>query len=404
MSTTYKARIKEFDDAIQEENLDILQIRKLCFAGVPEGQGRRAMAWRILLNYLPESRKSWPDYLNKQRTLYNQFLEEIIIQPLEKAANEDHPLNPNPNSQWQSFFKDNEVLLQVDKDVRRLYPEISFFSQPTEHPNERVVFGGHERLHQRVHQTVLNSQSLERKGMGVQKFTIPNKKKCMEDYAPLDEGREAHWEVVERILFLYAKLNPGQSYVQGMNEIVGPIYYVFATDSRKEWREYAESDCFFCFTNIMSDIRDFFIKSLDEAESGINAMMGKLMSKLGSLDPDVKDVLDNQGIRPQYFSFRWLTLMLSQEFPLPEVLRIWDSLLADESRSKFLIDVCAAMILLIRQDLLTNEFPENMKLLQNYPTSMDVHVILSKAAGLSSNIISMVESSKQFVEPSKLFK
>ena len=36
----------------------------------------------------------------------------------------------------------------------------------------------------------------------------------MEDYAPLDEGREAHWEVVERILFLYAKLNPGQSYVQ----------------------------------------------------------------------------------------------------------------------------------------------------------------------------------------------
>ena len=26
-------RIKEFDDAIQEEHLDILQIRKLCFAG-----------------------------------------------------------------------------------------------------------------------------------------------------------------------------------------------------------------------------------------------------------------------------------------------------------------------------------------------------------------------------------
>ena len=26
-------RIKEFDDAIQEDHLDILQIRKLCFAG-----------------------------------------------------------------------------------------------------------------------------------------------------------------------------------------------------------------------------------------------------------------------------------------------------------------------------------------------------------------------------------
>jgi hypothetical protein len=35
----------------------------------------------------------------------------------------------------------------------------------------------------------------------------------LEDYAPLDEGKEAHWEVVERILFLYAKLNPGKSNV-----------------------------------------------------------------------------------------------------------------------------------------------------------------------------------------------
>ena len=35
------------------------------------------------------------------------------------------------------------------------------------------------------------------------------KKQALEDYAPLDEGQEAHWEVVERILFLYAKLNPG---------------------------------------------------------------------------------------------------------------------------------------------------------------------------------------------------
>lgn len=61
-------------------------------------------------------------------------------------------------------------------------------------------------------------------------------RKAPEDYAPLDEGAEAHWEVVQRLLFLYAKLNPGQSYVQGMNEIIGPIYYAFACDPRPEWR------------------------------------------------------------------------------------------------------------------------------------------------------------------------
>lgn len=61
-------------------------------------------------------------------------------------------------------------------------------------------------------------------------------RKAQEDYAVLAAGQEAHWEVVERILFLYAKLNPGQSYVQGMNEIIGPIYYLFATDPDSDWR------------------------------------------------------------------------------------------------------------------------------------------------------------------------
>lgn len=30
----------------------------------------------------------------------------------------DHPLNLSPDSEWVSFFKDNEVLGQIDKDVR----------------------------------------------------------------------------------------------------------------------------------------------------------------------------------------------------------------------------------------------------------------------------------------------
>ena len=39
----------------------------------------------------------------------------------------DHPLNPNPTSQWATYFKDNAVLLQIDKDVRRLCPDLNFF-------------------------------------------------------------------------------------------------------------------------------------------------------------------------------------------------------------------------------------------------------------------------------------
>ena len=51
----------------------------------------------------------------------------MVVEPARLSKNglnnfdnrvEDHPLNPNPSSQWGSFFKDNEVLAQIDKDVR----------------------------------------------------------------------------------------------------------------------------------------------------------------------------------------------------------------------------------------------------------------------------------------------
>jgi len=156
-------------------------------------------------------------------------------------------------------------------------------------------------------------------------------RKAQEDYAVLSSGQEAHWEVVERILFIYAKLNPGQSYVQGMNEIIGPIYYLFATDADSHWRgilfliidrnrefrsrnqdisfvfwvEYAEADTFFCFTGLMSEIRDFFIKTLDESEMGINGLMNRLMRKLKECDPQVWNRLKNQELEPPFYSFRY---------------------------------------------------------------------------------------------------
>lgn len=54
---------------------------------------------------------------------------------------------------------------------------------------------------------------------------------------------------------------------------------------------------------------------------------------------------EEQNIKPQYFTFRWLTLLLSQEFLLPDVIRIWDTLFSDQDRFHFLILVCCAMLM-----------------------------------------------------------
>lgn len=389
---TYRARLKEFEDSLNAEEVNMTLLKKLCFHGIPDEGGKRAMCWRLLLNYLPPKTCTWSEITTRKRELYKQFIEEMIVNPGDCETEEgeridvtfsDHPLNFSADSRWQTYFKDNEVLLQIDKDVRRLCPDISFFQQATEFPCLAVVnSGGAKRLHRRVEHSVLKSANVERKGLGITRIAL-SVRKAPEDYAPLAEGSEAHWEVVERLLFLYAKLNPGQGYVQGMNEIIGPIYYAFACDPRPEWREHAEADCFFVFTNLMAEIRDFFIKSLDEAESGINQLMNRLCEQLKHNDYKIYTRLQQQELCPEYYSFRWLTLLLSQEFPLPDVLRIWDSLFADPKRFSFLIHICCAMIIILRDQLLTGDFPANVKLLQNFPPT-DIQIVLSKAVQLAS--------------------
>ncbi|XP_065347982.1 TBC1 domain family member 13 isoform X1 [Cloeon dipterum] len=391
VKTVNEFRLKEVDEELGKEEINLTSLKSVCFHGIPDEQGRRSLCWRLMLNYLPCSKASWSKILTKKRKLYEQFIDEMIGMPGPENINDnsrvdvtfdDHPLSLNPESEWQTYFKDNDVLLQIDKDVRRLCPDISFFQQPTDYPCQDVVnSGGTKRLHRRVQHSFLNSANVERKGLGITKIALAVKK-ATEDYAPMEEGSEAHWEVVERILFLYAKLNPGQGYVQGMNEIIGPIYYSFATDPNPEWREFAEADCFFCFTNLMSEIRDFFIKTLDDAESGIKRLMARLSTELKLHDPPVFQRLQQQDLHIQYYSFRWLTLLLSQEFPLPDVLRIWDSLFADEKRFSFLISICCAMIIVLRDQLLASDFPTNVKMLQNFPP-MDIQVVLSKAAELA---------------------
>ena len=45
--------------------------------------------------------------------------------------------------------------------------------------------------------------------------------------------------------------------------------------------EFAEADSFFCFTNLMSEIRDNFIKTLDDSQCGIGMIILLLQRNSG---------------------------------------------------------------------------------------------------------------------------
>lgn len=93
---------------------------------------------------------------------------------------------------------------------------------------------------------------------------------------------ETHADMLHRILFIYAKLNPGIKYIQGMNEVLAVIFYCYLeNDSYSHDYEfpedpkavipikYHESDLFFSFTNIMAEMKDGFLRELDKEKNGI---------------------------------------------------------------------------------------------------------------------------------------
>lgn len=79
-----------------------------------------------------------------------------------------------------------------------------------------------------------------------------------------------------------------------MNEILAVLYYCF-------WRfgneaiistEYLESDVFFCFSNLMSEIKDGFMRDLDKEKNGIDGKCRAMLSILKSVDYMVWEKLE----------------------------------------------------------------------------------------------------------------
>ncbi|KAF9282680.1 hypothetical protein BGZ74_002097 [Mortierella antarctica] len=83
----------------------------------------------------------------------------------------------------------------------------------------------------------------EKRANGTPRPLSPEPPQSTDEASAQDElPQDLHWEAIERVLFIYAKLNPGVGYVQGMNEILGPLYYLLANDTDEASRELLGGD------------------------------------------------------------------------------------------------------------------------------------------------------------------
>ena len=200
------------------------------------------------------------------------------------------------------------------------------------------------------------------------------------------------YAAIERILFVWSKYNKGVRYVQGMNEIVGILYYVLANDQNDEWSVWAEADTFWLFNALIGgdDMRDVFISGFDEHDTGIHGRLITMQQLLQRHDPEVSEHLQDLGIEISFYAIRWWTTLLCREFLLPDTIRLWDSMFASTHKDNFLRYVCVIMVMSIRDRLLKGDFTICLQLLQDFPsTSVDQLLEASRALWIYESQISV---------------
>lgn len=94
-----------------------------------------------------------------------------------------------------------------------------------------------------------------------------------------------------------------------MNEILAVFYHALMED--KGYSESIECDSFFCFTMIMADVRDCFLRDLDESDSGIRARIQQLNELLKKVDSYIWNSLERLKVDPHFYSLRWLMLLFT---------------------------------------------------------------------------------------------
>ena len=74
--------------------------------------------------------------------------------------------------------------------------------------------------------------------------------------------------------------------------------------------QYLESDLFFCFSNLKAELKDGFLRDLDNEESGIQGKCKAIEQIIRVVEPEIYARLMNEKIETQYYALRWVMLLL----------------------------------------------------------------------------------------------
>lgn len=253
------------------------RLRFLAARGIPDcDRSLRPLVWRILLQFLGTNRDEWAEHLNGQRQIYAQFVADLCVLPeegntaqqqaTEAPASASAPAHrttaeaPSPRSSPNKPKKTKKKLL-----VPTELPQPSASSSRSSFDlDASASFAALSRVPVAARRGSIGSSSTSTSGSGNAgsgglgssvlgasaagsqphfAYARPRTRvRYQGDKALFDEIKKdvvrtypdqaffldimhgwRRYDALLRVLFVYAKVNPGMRYVQGYNELVGTV-------------------------------------------------------------------------------------------------------------------------------------------------------------------------------------
>ncbi|KAJ3772334.1 rab-GTPase-TBC domain-containing protein [Lentinula raphanica] len=309
-----------------------------------------------LLNSLESSRKRYADLLSqKMKAPDGSYPEGFMIPgssaPLPRRENplvdleRNNPLSLHNDNPWTEWFAAQELRKTIAQDVERTFPEIDFY-----------------------------------RNMDVQ-------------------------DQLTNILFLYSSMNTSIGYRQGMHELLAPLYYAVEVDSLISTNEvqpsimelcpraWVAADAWILFDSVMRYASRWYewqenpstqalpspltnhIQLNPDGQAQLRSYVAPIVQDcnqiqstlLRTTDPLLWRHLQSSGLEPQIYGIRWLRLLFTREFSMPDAMRLWDVLFACDTTLDVVPWVCVAMLIRIRNHLIPADYTTQLTSLLRYP-------------------------------------
>ena len=340
-------------------SMDKEKLTELSENGLPDDLPEmRSLIWKINFEYLPLDPQKWGAFLISKRASYKNY-RTFVFEKLEKELEllEGYDKMTIEDKKEMDKKTHKIVLEEICKDINRTHTEMNFFVKPIDKKNTFTQKELMELVETKRNCTLKNINNTYKINIVL-----------------------THADVLSRILFIYSKFEPEVSYVQGMNELLAPIYYCFSFDRMNESEpiDDIEADSFWCFFNLMSTYRELFDKNEDHTEHGLLAKATRLKLMLKVVDNNLYEYLDKLGFEYTIITMRWISLMFSQDFQMVDILRIWDFLLCCDNKYENCYYFSLSIILMKKNIIMKSRLDEIFEMFQNLQ-DLDVENIIFNA-------------------------